>query len=59
MRTELDAVETTELVALVDQRRDRVVVETTISALELYATNDDLALSARIHARIPAREQQG
>jgi len=58
MRTEFDAVETTELVQLVGQWRDRVVVETTISSLELYATNDDLALSARIHARISAREQQ-
>ncbi|WOH68311.1 hypothetical protein [Bradyrhizobium sp. BWA-3-5] len=58
IRTELDAVETKELVELVDQWRDRVVVETTISSLELYATNDDLALSARIHARISAREPQ-
>ena len=58
MRTELDAVETTELVELVDRWRDRVVVETTISSLELYATNDDLALSARIHARMSAPEQR-
>jgi hypothetical protein len=58
IRTELEAVETKELVELVDQWRDRVVVETTISSLELYATNDDLALSARIHARISAREPQ-
>ncbi|WFU19092.1 hypothetical protein [Bradyrhizobium sp. CB3481] len=58
MSTELDAVETTELVELVDRWRDRVVVETTISSLELYATNDDLALSARIRAKISAREQQ-
>ena len=58
MRAELDVTETTELVELVDRWRDRVVVETTISSLELYSTNDDLALSARIHARISAREQQ-
>jgi hypothetical protein len=58
LRIELDAAETTELAELVDRWRDRIVVETTISALELYATNDDLALSARVHARISAREQQ-
>lgn len=57
MRTELDAQETAELAELIDQWRDQVVVQTTISFLELYATNDDLALSARIHARISARDQ--
>ncbi|KRR01826.1 hypothetical protein CQ12_13325 [Bradyrhizobium jicamae] len=56
MRTEFDALETAELAELIDQWRDQVVVQTTISLLELYATNDDLALSARIHARISARE---
>lgn len=59
MRTELDAVETTELAELIDQWRDQVVVQTTISFLELYATNDDLALSARIHAKISAKERLG
>jgi hypothetical protein len=57
LRTELDALETAELAELIDQWRDQVVVQTTISFLELYATNDDLALSARIHARISARER--
>ena len=58
LHTELDAAETTELVELVDRWRDAVVVETTISSLELYATNDDLALSARIHASISAKARQ-
>jgi hypothetical protein len=58
LHTELDAAETTELVELVDQWRDAVVVETTISSLELYATNDDLALSVRIHASISAKARQ-
>ena len=58
MRSELDPIETAELAQLIDLWRNRVVIETTISSLELFATNDDLALSARIHARISAREQQ-
>jgi hypothetical protein len=44
--------ETSELVELIDQWRDRIVVTTTIPDLELYATNDDLALSARVHAKM-------
>ena len=55
MRTELDPLETSELAELIDQWRDRIVVRTTIPFLELYATNDDLALSARVHAKISAR----
>ena len=47
MRTELDPLETSELAELIDQWRDRIVVRTTIPFLELYATNGDLALSAR------------
>jgi hypothetical protein len=58
MRSELDAIETAKLAQLMDQWRDRIVIQTTIASLEMYATNDDLALSARIHARIPARQQQ-
>jgi hypothetical protein len=52
LREELDPPETSELAGLIDQWRDRVVVRTTIPFLELYATNDDLALSARVHAKI-------
>ena len=55
MRQELDPLETRELAELIDQWRDRIVVTTTIPFLELYATNDDLALSARVHAKISAR----
>ena len=58
MRSELDPMETRELVQLLDQWRDRVVVTTTIPFLELYATNDDLALSARVHAKIWTKETQ-
>lgn len=54
MRSELDAAETAELAQLIDQWRDRVIVMTIIPALEMYATHDDLALSARIHATISA-----
>jgi len=54
LRNELDPLETRELAELVDRWRDRVVVRTTIPFLELYATNDDLALSARVHAEISA-----
>jgi hypothetical protein len=55
MSQELDPLETRELAELIDQWRDRIVVRTTISFLELYATNDDLALSARVHAKISPR----
>ena len=55
MRSELDARETAELAEMIDQWRDRVIFTTTIAALEIYATNDDLALSARINARISAK----
>jgi hypothetical protein len=58
MRDELDPLETKELAELIDRWRDRVVVRTTIPFLELYATNDDLALSARVHARIWTGETQ-
>jgi hypothetical protein len=58
MRNELDPLETKELAELLDQWRDRIVVTTTIPFLELYATNDDLALSARVHAKIWAKETQ-
>jgi hypothetical protein len=54
LRDELDPKETTELVELIDRWRDRIVVETAIPFLEIYAVNDDLALSARVHARISA-----
>jgi hypothetical protein len=57
MRNELDPLEARELAELIDQWRDRIVVRTTIPFLELYATNDDLALSARVHAKISARER--
>jgi hypothetical protein len=59
MSDELDPVETGELVRLLDRWRDRIVVTTTISGLELYATNDDLALSARVHAKISAGGHTG
>ena len=58
MRQELDPLETRELAELVDQWRDRIVVTTTIPFLELHATNDDLALSARAHAKMWARGPQ-
>lgn len=54
MREELDPMETSELAELIDRWRDRVVVETAIPSLEIYAVNDDLALSARVHAKISA-----
>jgi hypothetical protein len=59
MHQELDPLETSELAELVDQWRDRIVVTTTIPFLELHATNDDLALSARAHAKMWAKEPQG
>lgn len=61
MREELDPKETSELAELIDRWRDRIVVETTISFLEIFAVNDDLALSARSYARISAggRPTQG
>ena len=55
IRNELDALETRELTELIDQWRDRIVIRTTIPFLELHATNDDLALSARTHAKMWAR----
>lgn len=55
MRSEFDPLETRELSELIDQWRDRIVVRTTVPFLELHATNDDLALSARAHAKISAR----
>ena len=58
LRNELDPLETSELAGLLDQWRDRIVVTTTIRFLELYATNDDLALSARVHAKIWTKEIQ-
>jgi hypothetical protein len=58
MRNELDPLETRELAELLDQWRDRIVVTTTVPFLELYATNDDLALSARVHAKIWIKETQ-
>lgn len=58
MCEELDPQEARELAELLDQWRDRIVVRTTVSFLELYATNDDLALSARVHAKIWAKEPQ-
>jgi hypothetical protein len=57
MSQELDPLEARELAELINQWRDRIVVTTTIPFLELYATNDDLALSARVHAKISARER--
>jgi hypothetical protein len=54
MREELDPKETSDLAELIDQWRERIVVETMIPFLEIYAVNDDLALSARVHARISA-----
>jgi hypothetical protein len=56
MRNELDPLEASELAELIEQWRDRIVVRTTIPFLELYATNDDLALSARVHAKMGAKE---
>jgi hypothetical protein len=58
LRNELDPLETSELAGLLDQWRDRIVVTTTIPFLELYATNDDLALSARVHSKIGVKEPQ-
>ena len=58
MSQELDPLETRELAELIDRWRDRIVVTTTIPFLELYATNDDLALSARVHAKISTKETQ-
>ncbi len=49
---ELDRKETSELAELIDRWRERVLVETTIPFLEIYAVNDDLALSARVRAKI-------
>ena len=57
MRNELDPLETRELAELLDQWRERVVVTATVPFLELYGTNDDLALSARVHTKISASER--
>ncbi len=57
LRQELDPMETSELVELLDRWRDHIVVTTTIPFLELYATNDDLALSARVHAKMSVGER--
>ena len=58
MSQELDPLETRELAELIDRWRDRIVVRATIPFLELHATNDDLALSARTHAKMWAKEPQ-
>jgi hypothetical protein len=58
MRDELDPSETRELAGLLDRWRDRIVVRTTIPFLELHATNDDLALSARSHVQISAGKRR-
>ena len=58
LRDELDRSETRELAGLLDQWRDRIVVRTTVPFLEFYATNDDLALSARSHLKISARKHR-
>jgi len=55
LRDELDAAETSELAELLDQWCDRIVVRTTIPFLEIHATNDDLALSARTHVKISVK----
>jgi hypothetical protein len=52
LREELDRKETRELAELIDRWRERVLVVTTIPSLEIYAVNDDLALSARVRAKI-------
>lgn len=57
MSSELDAAETAELAELIDQWCDRVIATTIVSALEMYATHDDLALSARVHARISGKSR--
>jgi len=56
MSQELDPLETRELAELSDRWRDRIVVRATIPFLELHATNDDLALSARTHGKIWTKE---
>lgn len=56
LREELNPKETSELAELMDRWRERVLAETTIPFLEIFAVNDDLALSARVHARISAQE---
>ena len=58
MREQLNPIETSELAEMIDRWRERVVAVTTVPFLEIYAVNDDLALSARTHARISAREQR-
>jgi hypothetical protein len=58
LRDELDPLETKQLAGLLDEWRDRIVVRTSIPFLELHATNDDLALSARTHAKMLVRERE-
>ena len=48
----------TALAGLLDEWRDRIVVRTSIPFLELHATNDDLALSARTHVKMLVRERE-
>ena len=50
MRSELDAMETAELAHLIDQWRDRVIVETTISHLE-YLRDQRRPGAVRAHHR--------
>jgi len=54
---ELDSSETAELAHLIDRWCDRVVAHMSITYLELHATNDDLALSARSYAKILTRRE--
>ena len=58
MREELDPMETSELVQLLDQWRERIVVTSTISIAGIVPPTDDLALSARVHAKMSAKEPQ-
>jgi hypothetical protein len=58
MIDELDPLETRELAELLDRWRYRVVAEMTIPFLELHATNDDLALSARTYVKISAGDRR-
>ncbi len=49
----LNAGETTDLAALMDRWRYRTVADVPVPSLDLHATNDDLALTARTWATIP------
>ncbi len=57
LRDELDPMETRELAELIERWQERVIVETMIPSLEIYAVNDDLALSARVHASTSVQER--